>query len=76
MCVYVLGAESLREIKLVNRRFISAKNPLKRTKEKSLCDWALRAHSRGLGPPAGQAAWGSAESETPAVSHARVLAGL
>ena len=52
-CVYVLRAESLREIKLVNRRSISAKNPLKRTKEKSLCDWVLRAHSRGLDPPGG-----------------------
>lgn len=49
LCVYVLRAESLGEIKLVNRRFISAKNPLKRTK-KSLSDLVLTAHSAGLYP--------------------------
>ena len=70
-CVYVLRAESLREIKLVNRRFISAKNPLKRTKEKSLCDWVLRAHSRGLDPPGGAGRVGQRRKWDTSCSHAR-----
>lgn len=33
LCVYMLRAESLVGIKLVNRRFLSAKNPFQKTKE-------------------------------------------
>lgn len=43
LCVYMLRAESLVGIKLVNRRFLSAKNPFQR-------DLVLTAHSTGLYP--------------------------
>lgn len=53
---YVLRAESLREIKLVKRRFISVKNPLKRTKKASLI-WYSQPTAEGWIPQEDAATW-------------------